>query len=141
VRSAVLHSEFRIPNSAFGLTLIEVLVSVVILAAGAVVVMQALAKVAQAQAIAEDRAQAYLMASTKMVEAELATAGGQSVPEHDSGHLQLNQQPFDWTISADASADDPQVQAVTVAVGWNRGTDRYTQQLKTLVRVPLKDAP
>ncbi len=119
-----------------GLTLVEVLVSVVLIAVGTVVVMQALAKVAQAQAIAEDRAQAYLIASTKMAEAELATMDGTPLSEHDGGHLRVNQQPFDWTLNATTSAEDAQVQAITLAVSWSRGQKTYRQEVSALVRLP-----
>ena len=126
------------PASVFrgGLTLVEVLVSVVIIAIGTVVVMQALARVAQAQVVADDRVQASLVASAKMVEAELATVDGTPLSEHDGGHLRVNEQPFDWTLSAAASAEDPQVQAITLAVSWSRGQKTYRQEVSTLVRLP-----
>ena len=130
-----LHGQNR-HNGRNGLTLIEVLVSTVIIAVGTVVVMQALANVAQAQAVSEDRAQACLVAAAKMAEAELAAAGGARLPEQDGGRLRIGQQPFDWTLAAVASEDDPQVQVVTLAVRWNRGGDAYRQEVSTLVRLP-----
>ncbi len=119
-----------------GLTLVEVLVSVVLIAVGTVVVMQALANVAHAQLVAEDRAQAYLGAASKMAEVELAVAGGTPLPEETGGQGRLHEQPFEWSVSAVAHADDPEVRTVTFAVRWNRGRDTYRQEVSTLVRVP-----
>ena len=119
-----------------GLTLIEVLVSVAILSMGAVVVMQALARTAQAQALAEDRAQAYIVGASKMAEAELSTLAGTALPEHEDGHVRVSEQAFEWSINTVLEAEDPSLQLVMFAVTWQRGQYTYQQAVSTLVRLP-----
>jgi type II secretion system protein I len=114
---------------------VEVLVSVAILAIGTVVVLQALARTAQAQALAEDRAQAHLIMRSTITEAELAWLGGAAMSDHESGRVQRGAQQFEWLLSTTLT-DDPEVHAVVLTVSWQRGVQTYTEELSALVRVP-----
>ena len=141
VRNECVHSELRIPNSELrrGLTLIEVLVSVVILSAGAIVLMQSLAQSAHAQAIAEAHIQAYVLAASKLGELELEAARGESLPERQEGIVRVGQQTFNWSATATALEASP-VQAVSLLVSWKEGARDYTLRLDTAIRAS-KPAP
>ena len=122
-------------NNNRGLTLIEVLVSVAILSAGAVVLTQSLANAAHAQAIAESRMQAYLLAASKLGELELIAARGEVVPAQAEGTIRVGGEAFGWSISASAP-DEALAQAVTLRISWHHGSREHAQQLETMVRLP-----
>ena len=125
----------RIGNNNRGLTLIEVLVSVVILSAGAVVLTQSLANAAHAQAIAESRMQAYLLAASKLGELELTAARGELVPAQVEGTIRVAGDAFGWSAIASAPNDDL-VQTVRLRISWQQGPHAYAQQFETAVRLP-----
>ena len=118
-----------------GLTLIEVLVSVVILSAGAVVLTQSLAGAAHAQAVAELRMQAYLLAASKLGELELLAARGEPLSPQEEGVIRVDGQVFDWSATASPLTIDL-VQTVQLRVSWRQGSRAYTQQMDTAVRLP-----
>lgn len=128
-------------GSSRGLTLIEVLVSVVILAVGAVAIAQALAKASEAQAIADDYAAANLLALSKMADVELAFRKGEPVEDGQTGSVRLGLRSFDWQVAAAPLMDDPNTSTVTLVVNWRRGRTPYERRVDTLLRLPLVEAP
>ena len=123
------------PAPRGGLTLIEVLVSVVILSAGAVVLTQSLANAAHAQAVTESRMQAYLLAASKMGDLELIAARGEVVPAQTEGTIRVGGDAFRWSTIASAPNDDF-VQTVRLQIAWQQGAHAYAQRFETAVRLP-----
>ena len=119
------------------MTLVEILISVAILATGAVLILQALARGAQALSLARSRAVAYAFASAKMADVELATAQGKDVtPE---GQFRAGHESFHWHLEAVPTADEPELQLVTLTVGWRQGRDAYTTNVSTMTPLPKKE--
>ncbi|MBI3324649.1 MAG: hypothetical protein HYZ92_05155 [Candidatus Omnitrophica bacterium] len=118
------------------MTLIEVLISVVILAVGSVVIMEAFGRMAQALAVADDETGAYLFAMEKMAQVELEFRQGR-LPEDDkeSGSFRLGDQGFDWTLRMSAVSEEPPVRSVALDVEWQRGAADYSRHLETVLRV------
>ncbi len=119
-----------------GLTLIEVLVSVVILSTGSVLILQALAKVAEAQARLDDQANLYLFAISKMAEAELAVETGALPRDQESGSFRVESQTFDWALSVSPAVDDPQVYTIGLDVEVRNPSRPLSQRVETVLRVP-----
>jgi type II secretory pathway pseudopilin PulG len=119
-----------------GLSLIELLVSVVILSAGSVLAMQALMRVAHAQMVAEYRANAHLLAAAKMAEVELAFLDGHAPNRPDEGSIRLGDQAFEWYLSAMPAPDESGLWSVTLDVGWQHGTHAFERRLATWLRTP-----
>ncbi len=121
-------------GSKRGLTLIEILVSVVILASAVVFIMQALARSTFTLALAKNRLAAYAFSSAKMAELETAYAQG-AVPKEGAGHFRVGRDEFDWRVDASASSEDPQLERVTPTVEWRQGSNAYESQMSMLQRV------
>jgi hypothetical protein len=119
------------------LTLVEVLLSVVLLASGGVVLMQGLAQGAAALLRAEYRLKALAVASAKLAEAELALA--QAKRPAPRGRVRLGDQPLEWQVESSPVAGDPQLEAVAVAVKWRQGRHPDTLRVETLRRLPKTD--
>ena len=118
-----------------GLTLIEVLISVVILAVGAVLLAQALAKISYAQALAGDRAAVYFLAASTMAEVEVAVQEGSMPEKGQRGSMRLGQQAFVWEATSQALEEDPKAASVILTVSWRRGASTFERRLETVVRV------
>lgn len=120
-----------------GLTLVELLMSVVILSVGAVFIMQALVKISSAHVIAENQAQASLLAMSKMAEVELAVqAGAFSEDPEQGGSVRVGAQAFTWSATAAPLADDPTRTRIYLTVSWRRGESAGERQLETILRLP-----
>jgi len=138
-RSAQGRSHFQHPASSFqlrdrGLTLIEVLVSVVLLAGGGVLVMQALAQVSHALTISQQQSQAYLFALSKMADLELAVREDGEL-DRVEGRFDVGRDQAAWDVSSRYVADDPQLLAVTLRVVWPIGRPTSERHLETLLRM------
>ncbi len=120
-------------GDALGLTLIELLVSVAILAMGSVLTMQALARVAHAQMVAESMMAAHLFAASKMAALELASREGELEPSA-SGSVGTGDQALRWRATTEAVPEDPAVRAVSLAVAWRHGAQIYERRLDTWLR-------
>ena len=124
----------RTGNNRRGFTLIEILVSVAILASAMVFILQALARSAYTLSVASDRLNAYVVSAQKMADLELALWQRQ-VPD-PKGHVRLGRQEFDWHVdSSPMSVDDPQLEVVTLTVSWYRDRKPYASQVNLLRRV------
>lgn len=126
----------RVPRGA-GLTLIELLVAVVILATSAVFVMGALARAAEAQAIADEQRCAYLFGLEKMAALEVGFFSGQEIAEKEEGSFLVGAQRFAWrTVARHPDEARPEVTAVALTVAWRRGEQDYAQQYRTTFTRP-----
>ena len=121
-----------------GLTLVEVLISVAILAAGAGIVLQALARGAHALAAARNRAAAYTFSASKL--ADLQQRLDQGEVEKTAGQFGTRAGQFDWRVDAAALAGAPDVELVTLTVAWKQGRHDYAEQFSLVHRLP-ENAP
>jgi type II secretion system protein I len=124
----------RTGNSLRGLTLVEILVSIAILAGATVFVLQALVRGAHALSLARNRMRAYTFASAKMADLELQFRQGLS-PD-PAGRFRVGRDQFLWRVSAEPSASDPRLERVTLTVSWQQGAHAYATHLGTLRRIP-----
>ena len=112
------------------MTLIEILISVVILASAAVLVMQALARGAYALAAAKNRLTAYLVATTTMAELELHARSAQAMrPE---GRFRVGRDQFQWRVETSPTSDDPPLTLVQLTVEWQQGLHTYASTITTI---------
>jgi hypothetical protein len=112
------------------------MISVVILSMGAVLVMQALGRVASAMALEERRGQAALFAFSKMAEVELAVRSRQPLEENSRGDFQAGEQRFEWNLSATPVADGPPGESVSLIVTWNDGRQSHEHRFDTVLGRP-----
>ena len=118
-----------------GLTLVEVLIAITILAAGAPLLLQALAKGAQVLASARYRAAAHAFTAAKLADIELAAREG-ALPSKTAGAFLQAGQRYEWAIHAEPVAEDPALQTVTLTVGWRQGPHQYESSVTTVQRAP-----
>ena len=123
-----------------GLTLIEVLISVVILSMGSVVIMEAFGRMAQAMAVADDETGAYLFAMSKMSEVEVEFREGRT-PEEDeeSGSFRLGERGYEWALRSSTLSEEPPVKSIALDVEWQRGSEMYTRRFETMLRVAVPE--
>ena len=120
------------PNS--GLTLIEVLISVILLAGGAVLVMQSFATGWEAIVRADERSRAYLFALSKLADLELANQQGHDLADRTDGSFRAGSKPFAWHL--DVPSDEKRLgapQPVTLSVRWPRGQTSDEAQFSMLL--------
>ena len=132
------HSEPRTPNPELtrrcqGLTLIEVLFSLAILAVGEVLIMQALARGAHALAIAERRSTAYAFAAAKLADLEMSFQ--QRAEPNMSGRFGAGQGAFEWRVDSVPQDDQPKLALVTLTVDWRQGKHEYASRFSTVRRL------
>ena len=116
-----------------GLTLIEVLTSIVLLAVSAVFIMQALARISYAQLVAEDRRSAYFFSLSKVAEVELAVRQGTFPQDGEHGRIHVGASTCSWEVTASRVADDPQEMAVVLTTSWHRGAEDVTHHVETIL--------
>ncbi|MBN1587243.1 MAG: prepilin-type N-terminal cleavage/methylation domain-containing protein [Candidatus Omnitrophica bacterium] len=123
-----------------GLTLIEVLVSVVILATGAVAVTQALMRVSHAMSVAEFRTLSTQFAASKMAEVEMLVAQGEEV-RPGQGRTGFGLRSFEWTLDVSEThlLDSNRLGLITLDLVWKRGSASYRQKYQTLLPVFQKE--
>ena len=123
-------------GSPRGLTLIELLVSVAILASASVLVVQAFIRGAYAMTTAANRLRAYEFASAKMADLELNL--DQGVAPETAGQFRIGGDLFQWKADMAASDSDPELALVTLTVGWHQGPHGYETSVSALRRVAKK---
>lgn len=131
-----LHSRCLTPWK--GLTLIELLVSIVILSVGAIFVLRAYAKTAHALMIAEDRFNSYVFSVSKMAEKEMALREGLDVETGEEGTFQVEGQRFDWDIAVEPLSEE-QLNLMTLTVVWRRAGHTFEDHIQTLFKPPEVD--
>lgn len=119
-----------------GLTLVEVLVSLVILSVGAVTILQAMVRISHAQALAAYQSTAYLFALSKLGDVEVAFREGKEVEERDTGTFRMGEHAFQWELVARPLVEEPLVSAVSLAVRWRAGARTFQRRFETQLRMP-----
>ena len=119
-----------------GLTLVEVLISIAILAAGSVLIMQALARGASTLALAQRRMTAYSFAASKLADLQLAAAEGKTV--RTAGQFGADKDRFEWHLDT-SPLEVPSLQAMTLTVEWRQGGRRYESSFSAVQPVPPED--
>jgi len=118
------------------LTLVEVLVSLAILGLAAVTVLQALARIAYAQALTSYQAHAYLFAVSKLGGVETAFREGQDIKEHEAGSFHVGPHMFQWELTATPVEQAPEVRAVHLTVRWRASQQDHSRNFETQLRLP-----
>jgi hypothetical protein len=117
-----------------GITLVEILVSVAILAAAVVLIMQALLRGAYASTLAEQRFHAYAFSVGKLADLEMALHTGQTLAPH--GRFRMGNDQFTWQLETAPLPEDAQLELMTLTVGWGTGRQERSTQMGLLRRVP-----
>jgi hypothetical protein len=118
------------------LTLVEILISVAILAVGAVLIMQALARGAYALSAAHVRSQVYAFSAAKMADLELSLQQG--VAPNTEGQFGVGREQIRWRVKTTLVDDEPELQLVTLIVSWRQGRHDYESSVATVQRVPVE---
>ena len=128
-------SNFQFPISRHGLTLIELLVTVVLLSTSVVLIMQALARGAHSVRLAQHRLAAYTFLVAKMADVELNLNAGSELRPH--GEFRTGGTLFQWQLNTLPVMEEPRLEQVSLVVGWRQGPHRYESQVSTFRRVLL----
>ena len=132
-----LRSQVSGLRSSSGLTLIEVLISVILLAGGAVLVMQSFATGWEAMARADDRSAAVLFAMSKLADLELASQQGHEVTQRPSGTFRVGVRPFAWSVDVQPiERGEEEQRLLTLSVTWPRG--RSTDEAQFTMLLPAQ---
>ena len=119
-----------------GLTLIEILVSVAILASAVVLIMQALLRGAYVLTLAEQRFHAYAFSVGKLADVEMALHTGQALTPN--GRFRIAHDQFTWQLEAAPLPEDPQLELMTLTVGWGTGRQERSTHVGLLRRIPVE---
>lgn len=117
--SCILHPD--------GLTLVEVLVSVAILASSTVVILQALARGAYALTAATHRLRAYTFAAQKLADLEVSATA--KLPDRLSGDFTSGKDRYHWRIDAKPAEDEPRLTVLMLTVEWRQGLRQQEAQV------------
>lgn len=124
--------------SRSGLTLVEVLASLVIISIGSVFILQALAKAAHTLTVAENRFLAYAFSASKFAELEVAKAEGLDLPGEE-GSFREKGTTFDWFWEVAPSPEEgPFLGEMRLSVTWKKGRHRYEKTTETLWKLPAE---
>lgn len=119
-----------------GLTLIELLATIVLLSVSVVFIMQALARGAHSVRLAQQRLAAYTFLASKIAEVELdLQAGREELRPH--GTFRMSGTPFHWQLGTLPVTDAPQLEEVTLTVGWRQGPHDHESHVSLLRQLPL----
>ena len=129
-------SNFQLRAARRGLTLVEVLVSLVILSVGAVTILQAMVRISHAQALAAYQSKAYLVALSKLGDVEVAFREGRDVEASDTGTVRIGEHAFQWDLASTSLVGEPLVRVVSLAVRWRAGTQTFQRRFETQLRLP-----
>jgi len=113
---------------------VEVLVSLAILGAGTVLIMQAFVRGAYALSSAQKRLQAYTFSAAKMADLEMARRHGEE--PKPSGRFRTGQERFTWSVERALAFGDPELEFMTLTVAWKQGRHGYSTVLGSIARVP-----
>ncbi len=122
------------------MTLIEVLISVILLASGTVLVMQSFATGWEVVVRADDRSTAYLFAMSKLADVELADQLGHDLTSRVDGSFRAGAKPFTWHLDVATNEKDAEApRRVTLSVYWPRGRTQDEAQFSLLLPGQLQE--
>lgn len=116
-----------------GLTLVEILISVSILAFALVLILQSLGRGAYALALASNRLRAYEFAAAKLGELELAWRRGEEPKA--AGSFGMGGTPFEWSLE-EQPLDDPMMALSTLTIRWSQGRHEQASHAEAVHRAP-----
>ena len=111
--------------------------SLAILGVGAVTVLQALARIAHAQALTAYQANAYLFAVSKLGDVEVAFRQGRDIRDQEEGSFHIGPRNFRWALVTVPLVEAPWVRAVSLTVRWRAAQQDYSRQSQTQLRMSL----
>jgi len=134
-----------------GLTLVEILVSLIILSGGAVYVVLALARSAEVEKRLEDRYPVYPLIAAQIAESELRVSPQKDPLKERKGTVKANNRDYDWSVETRfQNPDDEKAfkeEAISSALlhrkieaGWNQGAVREGMTLETYSRVIIPES-
>jgi type II secretory pathway component PulJ len=126
-RTGIKTSRFA---AAQGLSFVEILVSLVILASGSVYLLRALASTAKAQSIARQQCEALLFSMAEMGRAEVEYRAS-GIPDADDGAFRTADAAFEWDLALQPDALDLQAASAVFSVRWERGGAVYEKKFQT----------
>ena len=110
----------------------EILVSIAILATAMAFILQAFARGAYLLAVTKNRMGVYAFASAKLADLELSLLqGGDVRPE---GEFRLGREACRWHVES-APSDDPELELVTLTVGWRQSRRDYESAFPMVHRI------
>ncbi|HTL47658.1 MAG TPA: type II secretion system protein [Verrucomicrobiae bacterium] len=126
-----------------GMTLIEVLVSLVILSTATVFVLGALVKAAEVQRVQECRSKAQFFALSKFAALEMRVLPPQKIDEKQKGRFQDGKDAFEWDVQNSVEAGEtqdengealqtPLILKRELHVSWNQGEEKNSMSFQTL---------
>ena len=122
-----------------GFTLIEVLLSLMVISVGAVFILQALAKIAETFTIAENRIVAYRFTASKLEEIESTPSDKETFLLPQEGAFKEGNTRFNWSWTPRlVLEEDPTLAEASFTVRWKRGVWEYSHQADTLLRLSIK---
>lgn len=130
-------------SAACGMTLVEVLISVALLAGGAVLIIQAFAHTWEAAGVEDSRSAAYLFALSKLSDLELAHQQNHDLRDKVSGNFRSGKEIFKWETHIEPAFTPPPESKeiapdrVTLLVQWPRDQWRF----ETLLSPPKQEVP
>lgn len=134
-----------------GLTLVEILVSLIILSGGAVYVVLALARSAEVEKRLEDRYPVYPLLAAQIAESEMRVTPQKDPLKGRKGSIKANNREYDWSVETRfQNPDDEKAlkeQTIssallhrTIEAGWNNGAVREGMILETYSRVIIPES-
>ena len=123
-----------------GLALIEVMMSVVLLATVSIFVLQAFATIARAQSVSECRLIALDFASGKLEEIQRDAAVSETL-EGGSGSFRVGQRRFQWEVGFEPIDWSERIQSANLSVQWRDGTELNVSRFRTFVGVQVEEEP
>ena len=124
-----------------GLTLIEVLVSIVLVSVGAIGITHALVRASYAMNVVEQSSAVQLFTVSKMANLELAVESGDTLADHEDGSFRLGQQQFEWHVDSPPPPEGESMQAVSLNVTWQDGRHEHDRRVQAFIRLPEASAP
>ena len=123
-----------------GLTLVEVLVSIVIIGIGSAFILQALARAAEVFTIVENRFSAYTFSASQLAEMEVAALKRETFPSSQEGSFEAEETRFDWSWESQPFSEDaPLLAQATLKVVWEKGGRSDEYHIESLWRLPKEE--
>lgn len=116
-----------------GLTLIEILISIAILAFALTLILQSLGRGAYALALAGNRLRAYEFAAAKMGDLELAWRLAEEPKAR--GSFRMGGTLFTWSLD-EQPLERPEMALSTLTIRWDQGRHEQASQVEAVHRVP-----
>lgn len=134
-----------------GLTLVEILVSLIILSGGAVYVVLALARSAEVEKRLEDRYPVYPLIAAQIAESEMRVSPQKDPLKERKGSFKTNNREYDWSVETrfQNPDDEKAIKEQTISsallnrtlqAGWNNGAVREGMTVETYSRVIISES-